>query len=215
MSCAGRGGRGRAVHLSGSGSLLGGRPAAMAASPRKPSPTCSDCIADGDAPGCRGDSRTRSVRGRIRKRTGGSSAIASPSTPTGTGLADTTSNSALDHCCSSDLAGCPGPFLPRVGTTATPRRPASMRGRVPEPTAWPSRYGLLDTRIVAAEVRGAVGGGAAQVERGVRGPERHGHGVEQGADLRVAVALVLHRFGVEAHRDVVDEHPAVHLAEVD
>ena len=44
--------------------------------------------------------------------------------------------------------------------------------------------------------------------------EHIGHGVQQGADLGVAVARPLDRLGVEAEGDVVDEHAAVDLAEV-
>ena len=40
------------------------------------------------------------------------------------------------------------------------------------------------------------------------------HGVEQGAQLRVAVALALDGFGVKPERDVVDEHLPVDLGEV-
>ena len=46
------------------------------------------------------------------------------------------------------------------------------------------------------------------------GAEDVGHGVEQGADLGVPVARALDRLGVQAERDVVDEHPAVDLGEV-
>ena len=44
--------------------------------------------------------------------------------------------------------------------------------------------------------------------------EHVGHGVEQGADLGVAVAGALDRLGVQPERDVVDEHPAVDLGQV-
>ena len=59
-----------------------------------------------------------------------------------------------------------------------------------------------------------VGARPAQVQPGPVGPEHLGHGVEQGAQLRVAVALALDRVGVEPERDVVDEHPPVDLGQV-
>ena len=61
----------------------------------------------------------------------------------------------------------------------------------------------------------AVGGRPLQVELGAGRAEDGRHGVEQGADLGVAVALALHRLGVQPHRDVVDEDPAIDLAQVD
>ena len=47
------------------------------------------------------------------------------------------------------------------------------------------------------------------------GAEHVWHRVEQRADLRVAVAAALDRLGVEPERDVVDEHAAIDLGEVD
>ena len=40
------------------------------------------------------------------------------------------------------------------------------------------------------------------------------HGVEQRVQLRVAIALSLHRLGIESERDVVDEHAPVDLGQV-
>ena len=60
-----------------------------------------------------------------------------------------------------------------------------------------------------------VGSDPPQIELGARRAEDRGHGVEQRADLGVAVALALHRLGVQTHRDVVDEDAPVDLAEVD
>ena len=60
-----------------------------------------------------------------------------------------------------------------------------------------------------------AGAGPAEVEPGAVGAEQLGHGVEQGAQLRVAVAAPLDRLGVEAERDVVDEDTPVDLGEVD
>ena len=55
----------------------------------------------------------------------------------------------------------------------------------------------------------------AQIEFVAGRAEDVGHRVQDGADLRVAIALVLHRLGVEPERDVVDEHPPVDLAQID
>ena len=60
-----------------------------------------------------------------------------------------------------------------------------------------------------------VGEGPLQVKLGTGGAEDDRHGVEQGANLGVTVTLALHRLGVQPHRDVVDEDPAVDLAEID
>ena len=60
-----------------------------------------------------------------------------------------------------------------------------------------------------------VGTGPAQVELAAAGAEHVGHGVEQRAYLRVAVALALDGLGVEPERDVVYEHAPVDLGQVD
>ena len=57
--------------------------------------------------------------------------------------------------------------------------------------------------------------GPAQVEPLALGPEHLRHRVEDRPQLRVAVALPLHRLGVEPERDVVDEDAAVDLGQVD
>ena len=59
-----------------------------------------------------------------------------------------------------------------------------------------------------------AGAGPAQVELAAAGAEHVRHRVEQGAQLRVAIALSLDGLGVEPERDVVDEHPAVDLCQV-
>ena len=57
--------------------------------------------------------------------------------------------------------------------------------------------------------------GPAQVELvAAVGAEHVGHGVEQRAQLRVAILVVLDGLGVEPERDVVDEHAPVDLGEV-
>ena len=67
------------------------------------------------------------------------------------------------------------------------------------------------TRVVHLPARA----GPAQVELAAAGAEHVRHGVEQRAYLRVAVALALDGLGVEPERDVVDEHAAVDLGQVD
>jgi hypothetical protein len=54
-----------------------------------------------------------------------------------------------------------------------------------------------------------------QVKLGTGGADDRRDGIDQSADLRVTVALALHRLRVQPHRDVVDEDPAVDLAQVD
>ena len=59
-----------------------------------------------------------------------------------------------------------------------------------------------------------AGAGPAHVELSAAGAEHVRHGVEQGAQLRVAIALSLDGLGIEPERDVVDEHAPVDLGEV-
>ena len=66
----------------------------------------------------------------------------------------------------------------------------------------------------ARVVRVPARAGPAQVELAAVGAEHVGHGVEQRAQLRVAVALALDGLGVEPERDVVDEHAPVDLGQV-
>ena len=56
--------------------------------------------------------------------------------------------------------------------------------------------------------------GPAQIDVAAAGADHVRHGVQQGADLGVAVAGALDRLGVEAERDIVDEHATVDLGEV-
>ena len=75
---------------------------------------------------------------------------------------------------------------------------------------------MLETRIAAPEECCiSVRAGPAQIQPLALGPEDLGKGVEDRPQLRLAVALALDRLGVEAERDVVDEHPAVDLGEID
>ena len=102
--------------------------------------------------------------------------------------------------------------------TVTPSTPPSMRGRVPDPRTRPSRYTLLDTRMTAADLSGRRRGRssaarASALSRILR--EHRGHGVEDGPDLGVAVAVALHGLRVEPERDVVHEGATAHLPEVD
>jgi hypothetical protein len=61
----------------------------------------------------------------------------------------------------------------------------------------------------------SVRAGPAQVELASAGSEHFRHGVEQRAQLRIAVLLVLDGLGIDPERDVVDEHAPVDLREVD
>ena len=63
-------------------------------------------------------------------------------------------------------------------------------------------------------VLGAARPGPLEVGPLPLGPERVGQGVEDRPQLRVPIALLLYRLRIEAERDVVDEHPAVDLSEV-
>ena len=77
--------------------------------------------------------------GRMGKRSGGSSLTASPSMPAGTGWSASTSKAGAVHsrhgrCGSRRLAAPVG-----APTIVIPSSPSSIRGRVPEPTARPSR----------------------------------------------------------------------------
>ena len=64
-------------------------------------------------------------------------------------------------------------------------------------------------------VRVPARAGPAQVELAAVGTEHVRHGVEQRAQLRVAIALALDGLGVEPERDVVHEHAPVDLGQVD
>ena len=74
---------------------------------------------------------------------------------------------------------------------------------------------MLETRIAAPEgVLAAPGSGPAQVESvALRKPARRAacRGLSEAC---VAIAVGLDSLGVEAERDVVDGHAAVHLGEV-
>ncbi len=140
------GGRG-CLYLEAAAGSRGSCPVAIRARTPMPSQNPSGIAADGEAPGWALAIRTRSTPGLIRKRSGGSSFIASPSIPAGTMPSASTSNSGADH---SFFVGAPGrPPRLRPDATATPSRPSSILGRVPEPTARPSRYRLLETRMIA------------------------------------------------------------------
>ena len=89
-------------------------------------------------------------------------------------------------------------------------RPGARAHRVAEPVA-----AVGDQHRRAG--RGLAGRGIGPAERlrvGL-GAERVGDGVEQRAHLGVAVGLLLDRLGVHAERDVVHEHAAVDLGQVD
>ena len=74
---------------------------------------------------------------------------------------------------------------------------------------------MLETRIAAPELRSCPPGPRqTRSDQGRRGRARRAR-VEEGPELRVAVLGSLHGLGVEAEGDVVDEHAAVDLGEVD
>ena len=173
--------------------------------------------AEGDAPGCCGAMRTAGRPGGVVKRSGASSMTASPSTPAGHRLRRSTSNSGAAHWRTGPRPSRRPLAAARPRSTATPSTPSSSRGRVPEPIARPSRYAVVRdedhrARRVLARRPGPVQRRSSALSAG---PERVGDRVEDRAQLRLAVALALHRLGVDAERDVVDEDPAVDLGEVD
>ena len=122
------------------GRLEEGLPAAIRASARTAPQGSSGIAADGEAPGCARAIRTCSTPGLILKRSGGSSLIASPSIPAAichprqprtrgwTTRARVAAARADAHRAPSDS-----------DATVTPSKPSSILGRVPEPTAFPSR----------------------------------------------------------------------------
>ena len=174
-------------------------------------------VAEGEAPGCWRATRTCSTPGRMRNFSGGSSTSASPSMPAGTGRSESTSNVGADH---SRIGRCsPPPFSPRPEgppMTVTPSRPSSIRGRVPEPIDPAEPVEVVgDQHHGAGAMLLAARPGPAQVEPLALRAQRVGHRVEQRAQLRVAVLAALDRLGVDAERDVVDEHAPVDLGEVD
>jgi hypothetical protein len=82
--------------------------------------------ADGEAPGWRGEIRTRSATGRMANRRGGSRSTASPSTPAWTVAGAFTSSRGALHA-RPGARGLP----PGASRTITPSWPLSSAGRVP------------------------------------------------------------------------------------
>ena len=152
----------------------------------------------------------------MRKRSGGSSFTASPSMPAGTGWSASTSKAGAVHSRHG-----------RCGRVRRRRAGRGSRDRDPEqPVVDPRARAGADraaepVAVVRDQDRGSravlvpAGPRPAQIEPGRVGSEHLGHGVEQGPQLRVAVALALDRVGVEPERDVVDEHAPVDLGQVD
>ena len=152
---------------------------------------------------------------------------------------DTELQRRIEHQCLAVDAGGHGavgvdlerrcrPFAPRA--LQHPAALAAPRGRADDGDA---EQGVVDPRsrartdrstqpvaIVRDEyrppgmVRLPARAGPAQVVVAAVRAEHVRHGVEQGAQLRVAVALALDGFGVEPERDVVHEHSPVDLGEV-
>ena len=89
-------------------------------------------------------------------------------------------------------------------------RPRARSDRAPEPVAVVGDKDRGPRRmLMTARAR------PAKIESLALGPEGVGQGVEERAQLRLAVALALDRLRVDAERDVVDEYPPVHLREID
>src|SRR4051794_6915846 len=121
----------------------GARPKAACPSSRTAAGALGGLEAAGERPGWCGERRTRSAPGRVAKRSGGSSASASPSTPAGIGPSESTTNAGVVH------ERQPGkrwaaPVLSRarnsaawaglsIPTATTPSSPESIRGREPMP----------------------------------------------------------------------------------
>ena len=96
-----------------------GLPAAIRTSVRRFPRVNVTAAPAGETPdACRG-TRTSSAPGNETKRSGGTSVSASPSRPTATGSWEWTSNSKLDHCCTTPKRRW-APMVPRVTSLATP-----------------------------------------------------------------------------------------------
>src|SRR5262245_9686970 len=114
-------------------------PIEMRSSSRVPSRSPSGKAAEGEAPGCDRDTRTLSTPGRMAKCRGEVRVAASPSIPAGTGCLERTSKCFADHSRHGRCRKRAAPRLTGSEATVMPSRPSSMWGRVPEPTALPSR----------------------------------------------------------------------------
>ena len=139
---------------------------------------------------------------------------ASPSTPAGTGRRRDLELGA-DHWRQARTAAV-GRLVPRASSAATPSTPRRSAGACPSRPPGRAGSGCWrrgSPRPVAGSARPGPVQRRCRRPRSV-GAERVGDGVEQRAQLRVAVPVALHRLGVEAERDVVDEHAAVDLGEV-
>ena len=150
----------------------------------------------------------------MRKRRGASRTSASPSMPAAIGP------SAADL----ELGG--RPLTPRpLQFSAAPGgrggdrdseqaivdvRPGAGPHRPAEPVEVVGDEDRRSGRVLAA-----ARPGPSQVDALALGPKRLGQGVEDRPQLGVAITLALDRLRVETERDVVDEHPAVDLGEVD
>ncbi len=152
----------------------------------------------------------------MRNRSGGSSTSASPSIPAGTGPSASTSKSGADH---SRNGRCTRPAalaaLRGLGDDRDPEqavvdpRPRARADCAAEPVAV-----VGDEHHRTGVVHVPARAGPAQVELAAAGAEHVRHGVEQRAQLRVAIALSLDGLGIEPERDVVHEHAPVDLGQV-
>ena len=107
---------------------------AMPHEARMPLPPAPAGAADGEAPGMRARDPHSQRAGRLRKRSGGASTRPRRRSRPAPGAAPL--DSRASHSCHSRGGRR---ARRRDRTTATPRRPSSMRGRVPEPDPRPSR----------------------------------------------------------------------------
>ena len=124
-------------------------------------------------------------------------------------------NVVVDHCCRRGLVARCRPCSPWPGRP--PRRVCLRRSGAESRTRRHGRAGRgCWTPGWSLPTRGPCRRGRPTAGRARNRRAEHGrHGVEQGADLGVAVALALYRCGVQPHRDVVDKDAAVDLAEID
>ena len=180
----------------------------MRSNRRRVCPAVSGWIADGDAPGWCGAIRTRRACGLETNRSGGSRSIASPSTPTGTGAWESTSKAGSVHCCHPRCTATQDRHAENA--VVHPRAGASTDD-VPQPV---DVVGHQDHRGTLVGLLGGVR--PQQVLTSTTACAEHiGCRVENGAQLGVAVALLLHRLGIQPERHVVHEHAAVDLGQVD
>ena len=154
--------------------------------------------------------RTVSAPGRLVKRTGASRTTASPSRPAGTGPSDRTSKAGTDHW-SREPRSRPWPGSNAATPSGRCPSAAAFRRRRPE-----AGRGCWRRGCTAPDVCSRPSGPSQRRSSGLPpGPSVSGTARCDRAQLRLPVALPLDRFRVDPERDVVHEHAAVDLREVD